>query len=203
MIKLDFETLDHKTRQKIVKGSVIPRPIAWITSLNETGSINLAPFSYFNVISSTLLMVSFQTNAGKEKDTYINLMREKEAVIHIVDESLLELMDDSAAPLAFNESELDKNGLSIEESFKISTPSLKEALIRFEVKLEKSLSLNNYENTEKEANLLILRIVAATINKKVYNQTNQYILAEKLKPVARLAGSGYSGLKVLNFKRKY
>ena len=130
-------------------------------------------------------------------------MREKEAVIHIVDESLLELMDDSAAPLAFNESELDKNGLSIEESFKISTPSLKEALIRFEVKLEKSLSLNNYENTEKEANLLILRIVAATINKKVYNQTNQYILAEKLKPVARLAGSGYSGLKVLNFKRKY
>lgn len=203
MIKLDFETLDHKTRQKIVKGSVIPRPIAWITSLNETGSINLAPFSYFNIISSTLLMVSFQTNAGKEKDTYINLMREKEAVIHIVDESLLELMDNSAAPLAFNESELDKTGLSIEESFKINTPSLKEALIRFEVKLEKLLFLNNYEDTEKEANLLILRIVAATINKKVYDQKNQYILAEKLKPVARLAGSDYSGLKVLDFKRKY
>ena len=67
MIKLDFETLDHKTRQKIVKGSVIPRPIAWITSLNETGSINLAPFSYFNVISSTLLMVSFQTMLAKKK----------------------------------------------------------------------------------------------------------------------------------------
>ena len=54
-LNIDFDKIDEKNRMKLVKGSVIPRPIAWITSLNEDGSINLAPFSYFNVISPTLL----------------------------------------------------------------------------------------------------------------------------------------------------
>lgn len=90
-----------------MKGSVIPRPIAWITTLNEIASVNLAPFSFFNVISPTLLAVSFQKTNDKQKDTFLNLVREKEAVIHIVDESLLEVMDQTSASLAVNESEVD------------------------------------------------------------------------------------------------
>ncbi|HZJ68794.1 MAG TPA: flavin reductase family protein [Candidatus Eisenbacteria bacterium] len=201
--KLDFDDLDPKLRGKIVKASVIPRPIAWITSLNETGSINLAPFSYFNLISPSLLAVSFQKNALKEKDTFVNIMREKEAVIHIVDESLIKIMDESASPLGVNESEFDLTGLKLNPSLKIKTPGIKEALIAFEVVLENSIALNNYEASEEEGNLVIMRIVAAILDDKVYDKENNYILADQLKPIARLAGADYSALKILDYKRKY
>lgn len=201
--KLDFDNLDEKARSKIVKGSVIPRPIAWITSLNETGSVNLAPFSFFNVVSPTLLTVSFQKSAIKQKDTFINILREKEAVIHIVDESLLEAMDLSAMPLEQNKSEIGLSNMTLSPSIKIQTPGIKEALIRFEVVLEESIVLMNYENNKEEADLVILRVVATVLDERVYDKDNDYILAEKLMPVARLGGADYSGIKVLNYKRQF
>lgn len=201
--KLDFNHLDPKTRSKIVKGSVIPRPIAWITTLNQTLSINLAPFSYFTVISPTLLAVSFQKTDNNRKDTFINLMREKEAVVHIVDESLLEIMDKTSAPLKINESEFSKTGLSLSPSLKIKTPGISEALIRFEVILDKSIPLMNYELNKEEGDLVILRVVTAVLDDKVYNRSNNYILTNKLQPVARSAGAEYTGLRTLSFKRKY
>ena len=98
MITKMMKNLDSKTRQKIVQGSVIPRPIAWLTTLNTDNSINLAPFSYFTMLSSTMVGVSIQRVAGKQKDTARNLLRTKEAVIQIPDRSLLKLMDLSAKP---------------------------------------------------------------------------------------------------------
>lgn len=201
--KLDFDTMDEKTRAKIVKGSVIPRPIAWITSFNENSSVNLAPFSFFNVISPTLLIVSFQRNELKKKDTFVNIVREKEAVIHIVDESLIEKMDLSSKPLARNESEVDLCNLALSPSIKIRTPGLEDALIRFEVVLEESMSLMNYEKDKEEVDLVILRVVASVLDDKVYDQDRKYILAEQLNPVARLGGTEYSGLEILAFKRDF
>ena len=202
-INLDFDHLDEIVRGKIVKGSVIPRPIAWISTLNQTGTINLAPFSYFNVISPTLVAVSFQKSAIKQKDTFINLMREKEAVIHIVDESLIHAMDQSAIVLDLNESEFSLTNLTLSPSLKIKTPGIKEALVRFEVVLEKSVALMNYTHDKEEADLVILRTVASVLDASVYDGKNHYILADKLRPVARLAGKDYSGLKILDFKRKF
>ncbi|NLC65824.1 MAG: flavin reductase family protein [Clostridium sp.] len=202
-IRLDFDSLDPKLRGKIVKGSIIPRPIAWITSLNETGSINLAPFSFFNMISPTTLAVSFQKSDIKKKDTFINIMREKEAVIHIVSESLLGDMDKSAAPLELNESELNLTSLNLSPSMKINTPGIKEALIRFEVRLDKSIPLLNYDGTSEEADLVILRIVGAILDDKVFDSENNYILPKELGPIARLAGANYSGLDILDFEREF
>src|SRR5699024_3911685 len=94
-INFDFDLIENELRSKLLKGSVIPRPIAWISTLNETGTLNLAPFSYFNVVSSTMMIVSFMRMEASQKDTFVNLMREKEAVVHIVDYSLLEKMDET------------------------------------------------------------------------------------------------------------
>lgn len=201
--KLDFDDLDKDARSKIVKGSVIPRPIAWITTLNATGSINLAPFSFFNAVSSTLLVVSFQKSAAKQKDTFVNIMREKEAVIHIVDKSLIEVMDESAKPLELNESEVDVSNLTLSPSLKIKTPGIKEALVRFEVVLEQVIPLMNYEKDEEEADLIIVRVVATVLDDWVYDKENHYIYANKLRPVARLAGADYSGIQDIDFKRKF
>lgn len=201
--KLDFDLLNKTEIGKIIKGSIIPRPIAWITSLNETKSINLAPFSYFTILSPTLLLISFQKNQTKQKDTFLNIIREKEAVIHIVDESLIETMDKTAKPLKINDSEVDLTNLILTSSLKIKTPGIRKALIRFEVTLEQTLSLMNYEKTEEEANVVILRVVAAILDEEIYDNDSGYILANKLKPVGRLAGADYTGINKLDFKRRF
>lgn len=199
----DFDYLKEKEQARIVKASVIPRPIAWITTLNETGSVNVAPFSYFTAISSTLLAVSFQKSNNIKKDTLLNILRTKEAVIHIVDKSILNEMDESSRNFKRNESEVDNLKLKLEDSLKIKTPSLENTLLRLEVKLNSVVPLMDYNNKKEEADLLILRVVAATVKEEIYDFENNYILADKLKPVARLAGADYGEVKILDFKRNY
>ncbi|SEK61861.1 NADH-FMN oxidoreductase RutF, flavin reductase (DIM6/NTAB) family [Carnobacterium iners] len=202
-LKIDFDTIDEASRMKLVKGSIIPRPIAWITSSNENGSINLAPFSYFNVISPTLVIVSFQRNGEQQKDTFVNISREREAVIHIVDESLISAMDISSTPLARNKSELELTDLNLSPSMKVKTPGIKEALIRFEVVLEESLTLKDYDKNKEEADLVILRVIASVIDETVYDLKQGYVLSEVLRPVARLGGTDYAGIQSLPFKRNF
>ena len=202
-IKVDFDSLDNNSRSKIVKGSVIPRPIAWITSLNEDGGLNLAPFSFFNAISPSLLAVSFQKNDIDLKDTFINIVREKEAVIHLVDESMIEAMDTSSKVLPRNKSELDMLDLTINPSMKIRTPGIEEALIRFETVLESTIPLMNYEHSKEEGDLVLLRIVATVLDDNVYDKERHHIFADKLNPIARLGGADYSGIKKIDFKREF
>ena len=200
---IDFDLINHEARSKIVKGSVIPRPIAWITTMKDDGTLNLAPFSFFNVISPTLLTVSFQKTRVRRVDSFVNLQREKEAVVHIVDESLLESMDASAEVLGKNESEVDHLSMELSPSLKIKTPGLKDALVRFEVVLEETFSLKDYDQNEGGADLVILRIKASLIDDDVYDSEYGYILADKLKPVARLGGNDYSAIRSIPFERKF
>jgi flavin reductase (DIM6/NTAB) family NADH-FMN oxidoreductase RutF len=201
-LRIDFDEIDEAVRSKITKGSVIPRPIAWITTLNETGSVNLAPFSYFNVISPTLFAVSIRRLGSQQKDTLVNLLREKEAVIHIVDESLIAEMDQSSIALEVNESEVDLCNLTLSPSVKIKTPGLEAALVRFEVVLEQSIPLLDYDKENEEANLVILRAVASVIDDKVYDQEKNYILTDQLRPIGRLGGSNYTKVEVIEFTSK-
>ncbi|MEG0496383.1 MAG: flavin reductase family protein [Carnobacterium sp.] len=202
-LKIDFDKIDEKNRMKLVKGSVIPRPIAWITSLNEDASINLAPFSYFNVLSPTLVAVSFQRDGDKQKDTFLNISREKEAVIHIVNESLIDAMDVSSKPLERNNSELELTNLHLSSSMKIKTPGIEEALIRFEVVLEESIALKNYEKNHEEADLVILRVIGSIVDEKVYDSKQGYVLSDVLRPVARLGGTDYASIQTIPFKRQF
>lgn len=199
----DFDSIDPSRRAKIVKGSVIPRPIAWVTSLNPNGSVNLAPFSFFTALSPTLLAVSFQKNENFQKDTFLNIIREQEAVIHLVDESLIDVMDQTSFPLEFGKSEMELVNLTVTSSNKIKTPGIKEALIRFEVKLESTLELKDYDHKEGEADLVILRVIAAEMDDQVFDEDKAYVLAEKLNPIARLGGNAYAGIKILDYKRKF
>lgn len=204
MITKIMKNLDSKTRQKIVQGSVIPRPIAWLTTLNTDNSINLAPFSYFTMLSSTMVGVSIQRVAGKQKDTARNLLRTKEAVIQIPDRSLLKLMDLSAKPLEENQSEIDLTGLATVASDLVKVPGLQDAKIRLEAILETSIPLEDYDKQEIEADLFILKVEAAHLADTVYDQDKQYILHENLEPLARLAGPNYATINTItDFQRQF
>lgn len=202
-IYFDFDQIDEKTRKKLVQGSIIPRPIAWVTSRNDDGSINLAPFSYFNMIANNVVGISFQNTNQHYKHSYENIKRSKEAIIHISDLSLLSAMDDSAKVLAKNESELELINLPIEKAKKVDVPILKDVKIALEVNYLDEVVIKDDENPENQANLLILKVIAIHVDASVLDIKNNYIIADKLDPVARLGGPNYASIKTLNYQRKY
>lgn len=200
----DYLELDKKDRHKISLSTVIPRPIAWITTLNENLTINLAPFSFFTVLSSTLLVVSFsKEEKDKYKDTYQNILREKEAVINIGNIDTLDLIDKSSQPLNYNESEVNLLKLNTNKSNKVRTPYLEEALVSFEVILEKTLDFNHLDSDDLENNVVFLRIQAVHIDKSIFNVYKKYIDFNKLNPVSRLNGANYGKSIKLAYKRNY
>lgn len=203
-IEKNYNNIDAKLQKKITQGSVIPRPIAWITSTNSNGSTNLAPFSYFSMLSPTMLSVSILRNENKHKDTSRNVLNNKEAVIHIGDITLIEQLDLSSKPLLENESEIELTNLTLTKSKIVKTSAIKEAKIRLEVVLENHLELKDYTNTFVEADLFIFRIKYAYLDINVFDNEKGYILHDKLRPIARLSGPSYAEIvEIKKFKRKF
>lgn len=196
MIHYKAEQLSKKQQYKFVSGSVIPRPIAWITSLSKDGSVvNAAPFSFFSAASNELplLTVAILRKDGAIKDTARNIIDQKEAVIHIVDQSVVEEMNQTSAPLSPDESEIDQTGLTLVDSVTVKVPSIVEAKIRFEGVLHQYVPIKN-ENEEIVTDFFFIRVTDFFFDEKVFDQEKEYILNDQLNPVARLAGNQYATL---------
>lgn len=190
------QNLSAKQQYKLLTGSVIPRPIAWITSLNaNAGIVNAAPFSFFSVASNQipLLTVSILRTDGKAKDTAENILSQKEAVVHIVSESLTLNMNETSAPLPSSESELDRTNLSLVDSSSVKVPGIKEALVRFEVSLYQHIPIKD-ENGTILTDHFLLKVTDVHLDSSVFDADKEYILPEELRPVARLSGTAYSEL---------
>lgn len=154
MITLQMDQLSRKEAYKLLSGSIVPRPIAFITSLSKEDVVNAAPFSFFNVISGhpPLIAVSIGRRDGQMKDTAQHIIDREEFVVHVSDEDMIEDINETAATLPREESELDRTGLHQVESHVISVPGIKEARIRFECQLEKHLT---FQNDEGRSQLII------------------------------------------------
>jgi flavin reductase (DIM6/NTAB) family NADH-FMN oxidoreductase RutF len=178
--------LDEQLIYKLLSGSVVPRPIAWLTTQNEEGLVNVAPFSFFNVASANppLLSVAFTG----EKDSYLNLRTTKEAVVHLINSDNVVLMNQTAAKLAANESEAEKFALDLEPSQIVNVPSLVKSRVRFETQLYQDISLG------QEGHLVLLEVVSLSFTDEVIDTEKFYIDVEALGPIARLAGNDYAKL---------
>ncbi|MCI2897863.1 flavin reductase family protein [Staphylococcus hominis] len=177
---------------KLLSGSVIPRPIAFVTSEDEKGNLNGAPFSFFNVVNNKppMIAIAAQRSNGKRKDTAINIEKTKEFVVHITDEFNIEGINETAAPLKYEDNELERTSLTLISSSIIQTPAVKEANIRFECKLDQMIQLGTKNDG---ADLIIGEVVMYHISEDVYFEDSK-IDSNQLKPVARLAGNNYSKL---------
>lgn len=196
MFHYQADQLTDKQHYKFLTGSVIPRPIAWITTQNkETEIINAAPFSYFTVISKLppLISVSINRKNGELKDTARNLLATNEAVVHIVDEQLVKQMNETAASLSPKESELQLIPATLEKSSSVTVPAIKEALIRFETVLYQYVPIKDPAGAII-SDLFILEIKEYFFDEQVFDPEKEYVLPEKLKPVSRLAGNFYGTL---------
>ena len=113
MSGIPFRELDPHDRYKLLCGVVVPRPIALVTTLDENGSVNAAPFSFFNVFSEDppLLVLGLQHKADfSPKDTTRNIHRSGEFVVHLVDEALAAAMNDCAIDFPSGDSEVEATG---------------------------------------------------------------------------------------------
>ncbi len=140
---------------------VLPRPIAWVTSVGPTGVVNLAPFSYFGLVADDpiLLMLSIGRRKGDHKDTARNLLAQGEAVIHVVEEALLGPMASSSKELAATESEAEYVGLATVPSTRVRPPRLERAGIALECRVEQHLELGVDKN-----DVFLLRAIYAHLN---------------------------------------
>ena len=190
MKKIKAETLSDKQNYKLLSGSIIPRPIAFVTTQNLKGDINAAPFSFFNVVNHTppMIAIAVQRTNGNRKDTSINIEQSGEFVVHITDEAIVNDVNETAAPLKYGVNELKRTSLSMIDSDLIKVPAIKEAKVRFECKLHQIVQLGNKDNG---SDLIIGEIVMYHIDEEVYFEDSK-IDANQLNPVARLAGNDYS-----------
>ena len=123
---------------KLLTNLIVPRPIAWITSQNQDGIVNLAPFSFFNAVSGTppYIIFSVGLNEAREpKDTARNIRVSREFVVNLVTEDLFDAMNLSSATFPPDESELEAAKLHTAPSVRIITPRVEEAHVSLECKL--------------------------------------------------------------------
>lgn len=190
MIKILPNSISERDNYKLLIGSVIPRPIAFVTSQSEKKIVNAAPFSFFNIVSSNppMLSVSIQRKAGEMKDTARNIKATKQFVLHIVDDATVTEINKTAANLPADESEIELTNLTLVPSSEIDVPAIQESKIRFECELVQAIELGDGDNIG--CDLIIGRILAYHFNEAVYMEGK--IDPHTLNAISRLAGNDYA-----------
>src|SRR3979490_1779573 len=143
MSGISFRELDPHDRYKLLCGVVVPRPIALVTTLDENGAVNAAPFSFFNVFSEDppLVVLGLQHKADlSRKDTTRNIHRNGQFVVHMVDEALAPAMNDCAIDFPSGNSEVEATGLATLPSIDIAVPRLAAAPFALECRQHVALA---------------------------------------------------------------
>ena len=197
----DFTTLPWGDAYKLIVGSVVPRPIGWISTLGPTGTPNLAPYSFFNAVCANPPMLMFapvRLEGGRKKDSLANVERTREFVANIVTEETLPPMDASSAEVAEDVDEFELAGLTAVSSVVVKAPRVGEAPIHFECVLEHIVALG--DGSEGAGELVIGRIVHADVAERVLRDGK--VQLDLLHPVGRTGGPTYARPELLEFERK-
>lgn len=207
-MNIDFTTLSATQAYHLMTQAVVPRPIAWVLTANQSNSredhYNLAPFSYFNSVASDppTLMISIGRQAdGSEKDTLANIQRTGELVIHIAGTDQLDALNQSAASLPYGKSELTASALTTAPLEGFTLPRLGEAKIAFACVLD-----HIYEIGQTPQSLVFANIQSAYLSDDIVQideeKSRMLVDIMALDPLARLGSNHYASLaKPLSRKR--
>ena len=174
----------------IMSGVVVPRPIAFVSTISKDGTVNLAPFSFFNVASSnppTVFISMGRQTDTKPKDTLANIEETGEFVVNVVIENIAEEMNNTAAEYPEDVNEFDIVGLTQTPSQIISPPRVLESPVNLECRLKQVIPIGN---PGSESGLVLGEVVLAHIHEDIID--GDKIDQDRLKAVGRLAGGMYS-----------
>jgi flavin reductase (DIM6/NTAB) family NADH-FMN oxidoreductase RutF len=191
-MEINPDALPHQSVYKILTGSVLPRPIGWISSMDLQGRPNLAPFSFFNVVCSNPPTVLFcpliRGIDGHKKDTLSNVRTTNEFVVNIVTERLLPAMNASSVEALPGFNEFEFAGLTPAASTVVKPPRVTESPIHFECKVREIIDINDAPGG---GSIVIGTIVHIHVEDGILIGEDKINLTA-LQPVGRLAGDAYS-----------
>lgn len=189
---IDPAEQSFKDNHKIMIGSIVPRPIAFVSTVSSEGMPNLAPFSYFNGVCSNPPTVMFAPGRrgydGKTKDTLNNIRATKEFVINIVSESFVEKMVKCSTDFDPHVNEFEISGLTSAPSSKVKPSLVQESKVSFECDLNQIVEIG--DGTAGSGFIVIGTVVLFHIDDDVYK--NGRIDLDALNPIGRLAGNSYT-----------
>ncbi|SDK20151.1 flavin reductase family protein [Sediminibacillus albus] len=180
-MKIDIAQFKHRNMSKLVKGAVVPRPIAWVSSISGEGVRNLAPFSFFTVASMDPITLCFSVGgAEKEKDTLANIKASQAFVVNIVSEKLANQMYETSKSYPAETDEFAIAGLDAEPGERVKVPRVKLAPVQMECQLDRIVEVGN-------SSLVLGRLVCYHINDEIYEEVDK-VNPDKLSVIGRMAG---------------
>lgn len=138
-MQIDFSTLPVRDAYALMTTSIMPRPVAWVSTISSEGRTNLAPFSFFQGVTAnppTLLVIPVNHRDGRKKDTARNIEQTREFVVNVVPYALAEQMNATASLLPAEESEFERFGIEQAPSTHIRPPRVAASPIAFECTLD-------------------------------------------------------------------
>ena len=191
MLQIDPGPQTHQENYRLMTGLVVPRPIAWITTLSPDGTVNLAPFSAFAFVCHKPPMVSITAGLheygrkGQFKDTVVNILRNREYVVNIANRALLSVLHASSAEYPAGQSEVEALGLETCESHSVKTPRIAAAPAALECRLHTTMELG-----EAGDRIVIGQVVMFQVADRLLR--NGKVDTRELDPIARLGGPNYA-----------
>ena len=203
-MQLDPKKIGTEAMYKLMIGCVVPRPIAWVSSVDANGVPNLAPFSYFMAITHDPPTIAFSASprgaaGGKrgKKDTLSNVALTREFVVNMVDDALAEQMNVTSGDYAPDIDEFEQASLLAAPSVKVRAPRVALAPINMECRVVQIIPVGNLPS-----NLVIGEIVHLHLRDDVYDPATGRLDMHRLKPVGRLAGQLYTHVhEIFEMKR--
>jgi flavin reductase (DIM6/NTAB) family NADH-FMN oxidoreductase RutF len=185
----DFESLDEDTRYRLMLATVLPRPIAWVTSQDRNGLVNAAPFSFFNVFGTEPATVGIgvgRNSPTQPKDTCLNIRATEEFVVNLVPFSAAEKMRASSMPFPSDVSEVSVVGLATLRSERVAPPRISESPASFECKFMQEIRLGNFS-------LILGRIVMLHVRDEAVRDADRlHIDAANMDLIGRMEGALYT-----------
>lgn len=180
-LELDLEALDPRARYFLLTSVVVPRPIAWVSTLDRHGGRNLAPYSYFNACSANPPIIHFTSTTSK--DSIANVRDTGEFVVNIVSADLAQAMRTTSAVFPSGEDEFDWAGLEAAPSLRVRPPRVLGAKVALECRLRQLLEIG-------EGTMAFGDVLHVHVDRSVWRDGR--VDPELLAPVGRLSGLNYA-----------
>jgi flavin reductase (DIM6/NTAB) family NADH-FMN oxidoreductase RutF len=188
-VKIDPAALDVAGAHGFMVGAVLPRPIAWVSTIGEDGVYNLAPFSFFTGLSSKPAVVGFGVGAkrdGRKKDTLVNIEFSKDFVINIVTESMAAAMNQTAGEYPSHVDEFKEAGLTAVKSDLVKAPRVAESSVNLECRL---LQILEFGEPPRINSFVIGEVLLAHVRDDLWK--NGVIQGDQLRAVGRMGEDFY------------
>lgn len=188
-LHFDFARLSPRDRYKLLIGTVIPRPIAFVTTINEQGQPNAAPYSFFNCLSADPAIVALGVENKPDmrfKDTAYNVRVTEEFTVNIVDDSLLAAMNVCAVPFPPEVDELAKAGLTAVPGTHVKCPRIAQAPASLECRRFMTLSVG------KSREIILGEVLGVFIREGAVDPETKYVDPVAMDAIGRMGGHGYA-----------